>query len=203
MLAKYNIKSVAPSAKKIAGYLPPYKEKLGLRTPGIYTISCECGMVYIGQSGQTIQLRIKEHNRNTQLAQLEKPAVAEHGFNNNQTINRPYTRLISAKSGYLDRITREAIEIELHPRNLNREDGLMFSKSWAPLLHTLKKRSKLLITTGLTVRTLRHLHYIDSLALCYITAPPNGSRCSLHLIGPCPSTFLLAHSLINFAPVPV
>jgi hypothetical protein len=64
MLAKYNIKSIALPPKKIACYLPPYKEQLGLRTPGIYGIPCECGMVYIGQSGRTIQLRIKEHNRN-------------------------------------------------------------------------------------------------------------------------------------------
>jgi hypothetical protein len=27
------------------------KDALGLRTPGIYSIPCECGRVYIGQSG--------------------------------------------------------------------------------------------------------------------------------------------------------
>jgi hypothetical protein len=63
MLAKHNIKNVALPPKKILSYLPPVKDALGLRTPGIYSILCDCGKVYIGQSGRSIQLRIKEHNR--------------------------------------------------------------------------------------------------------------------------------------------
>jgi hypothetical protein len=54
MLAKYNIKSVAIPSRKIASYMPPTKDAPGLRTPGIYNIPCECGKVYIGQSGRTV-----------------------------------------------------------------------------------------------------------------------------------------------------
>jgi hypothetical protein len=31
--------------QKIFRYLPPVKDALGLRTPGIYSIPCECGKV--------------------------------------------------------------------------------------------------------------------------------------------------------------
>jgi len=55
MLAKRNI--------KIISQLPPVKDALGLRTPRIYSIPCESGGVYIGQSGRSVQLSIKEHNR--------------------------------------------------------------------------------------------------------------------------------------------
>jgi len=56
MLAKHKIKIVALPPRKVFSYLPPVKGALGLRTPGIYSIPYECGRIYIGQSGQSIQI---------------------------------------------------------------------------------------------------------------------------------------------------
>jgi hypothetical protein len=80
LLGRHNIKCIAMPPTKISNFLPKIKDDLGLRTPGIYSIPCECGKVYIGQTGRTIENRIKEHQRNTRLLQTEKSALAEHSL---------------------------------------------------------------------------------------------------------------------------
>jgi hypothetical protein len=45
---------------------------------------------------------------------------------------------ISTKVQYMDWIVKDGVEIEHRLNNLNKEDGLVTSRSWIPLVHSLK-----------------------------------------------------------------
>jgi hypothetical protein len=83
MLAKHSIKSTPLPPKKASNVLPPVKDAVRLKTPGIYSIRCECEKIYTGQSGGSIQIRVKEHEKHIRLAQTEKSAVTKHSINQN------------------------------------------------------------------------------------------------------------------------
>jgi len=57
-----DIKCDGLQPRKISSFHRPVKDDLGLGTTGVYSINCECGQVYIGQTGRSIQTRIKEQH---------------------------------------------------------------------------------------------------------------------------------------------
>jgi hypothetical protein len=114
------------------------KDDLGLRTPGVYNIPCICGQVYTGLTGRSIQTRIKEHHWHMQLRHPDKSVVAEHRFNHNNVIKFQETQILYFIPGYMEQLIMEAVELEIQPNNMNREDGLTLSGSLKPLLHFLR-----------------------------------------------------------------
>jgi hypothetical protein len=43
------------------------------------------------------------------------------------------------KQDGMEHIIKEATESELHPNNMNRDEGFSLRKSWKPLLQTIKE----------------------------------------------------------------
>jgi hypothetical protein len=116
---------------KLSSLLRPVKDHLGLRTPGVYRIPCECGRVYIGRTGRSVDIRIKEHQRHIRLDHPDKSAVAGHSIDQGHRIQFHDASILATKTRYMDRIVRE------DPYNINREGGFCLSKSWKPLIGSL------------------------------------------------------------------
>jgi hypothetical protein len=61
LLGKLNIKMVSIPAKRSSHMLRPVKDDLGLKVSGVYSIPCQCGEVFIEQTGQSFETRGKEN----------------------------------------------------------------------------------------------------------------------------------------------
>jgi hypothetical protein len=60
-------------------------------------------------------IRLKEPQWNIRLQHPDKSAVAEHSIDQGHRIQFHDASILATKTRYMDRIVREAIEIELHP----------------------------------------------------------------------------------------
>jgi predicted GIY-YIG superfamily endonuclease len=46
----------------------------------VYSIPCECGRSYIGETGRLLAVRLREHRHNLQQGLLEKSKLAQHAY---------------------------------------------------------------------------------------------------------------------------
>jgi hypothetical protein len=79
------------------------KDKFGYNVLGIYCIPCECGKVYVIQTGHTITARCK-YERHLWLQELEKSAVAEHSIETGHKIGFGEATVLAKSKGYMDRL---------------------------------------------------------------------------------------------------
>jgi hypothetical protein len=107
---------------------------------GGYSIPCSCSKVYIGESGRSVKVRLKEHCADIIYDRTKKYSVAEHSHKSNHQICIEDAKVIAMEDHYNKRHIREALEIEKHPQNFNKDDGLVLSESWKPLIHTFKNK---------------------------------------------------------------
>jgi hypothetical protein len=95
----------------------------------VYSVPCECGKVYIGQTGRSIETRVEEHHH---YIRLENTAIES---NSSSPVSSP-------PSPDTYRMIREAIEIDLNPNKMDKNDGLRLRQSRKPVIHCLKESRK-------------------------------------------------------------
>ena len=96
----------------------------------VYRIPCECGKVYIGETGRSMHKRIKEHDRDIRLARTQTSAVSEHTHKTGHYLLWNEVKFIDRDSHWYTRRVKEAIHIRLHPNNINRDSGIEIPEAW-------------------------------------------------------------------------
>jgi len=100
----------------------------------VYKIPCSCGQVYIGETGRIINLRIKEHQRDVKLKHVTQSALLKHNIEIGHQILFNKTITVANITSYFPKKFKEAIEIQKHPNNLNRDNGYNINKIWKTIL---------------------------------------------------------------------
>jgi len=101
---------------------------------GVYKIDCSCGKSYIGETGRSMKIRLKEHTADIKNERSRTSALAEHSSKTKHHVCLESARIIAREDNYHKRKIREAIEIMKYPQNLNRDNGSEISGNWLPLI---------------------------------------------------------------------
>jgi hypothetical protein len=94
--------------------------------------------VYTGQTGRSVDIRLKEHQRHIRLEYPEKSTLVEHSIDQRHRIPFHSVSILTMKTRYMDRIVEEAIEIELGLYNTKTDGGFYLCKSWKPIISSLE-----------------------------------------------------------------
>jgi hypothetical protein len=142
----------------------------------------------MGQTGRSVDTRIKEHQRHIRLEHTDKSAVAEHWADSGHRILFHNTSIFATKTRCMCRIVREAIENKLHLNNMNRDVGFCLRKSWKPLISSGRNPRNMtpVPATRSTIRNKLSLVYcvILSVRVCSVLNPNTRRRLAFHSLPP-------------------
>ena len=84
-----------------------HKEKVvESQKPGVYRIPCECGLLYVAETGRNILIRLKEHKTNCENAEQDKFAVVKHTWTYDYRIKWDEANILAIDSHKLSRKMR-------------------------------------------------------------------------------------------------
>ncbi len=103
----------------------------------VYEIPCmDCSMVYVGETGRTLDKRLKEHQYAVKRHD-EKNGIAVHAWNSNHKVNWLEAKVKERVENYTRRRITEAVVIQSLPSTSNLDNGLELNPTWQPIIASL------------------------------------------------------------------
>ena len=119
---------------------PPSTSRLGI----VYCIPCNCGRVYIGETGRCLSIRISEHKRAVQHLDKSNALAVHITEHMDHQIQWEESTIIEFESNWYRRRLKEAIWIKRTANTLNTDPGLHINVTWnTMLLKPTDKRCRL------------------------------------------------------------
>lgn len=105
---------------------------------GIYQVPFSFGKSYISQNSRSFQAFLKNYIDDTTHNDT-KSTIYEHSFETQHIICFDQANMLASVPYHNPQIIWEALKIENHPNNFNREDNYIIRWSWRPIIHHLSQ----------------------------------------------------------------
>ena len=135
LASKHNIRTAFKSSTTLRNVLTKVKPA-NVRTDTkecIYKIPCECGNVYIGETGRPLSVRINEHKRNCSRGEMEKSKLAEHAWSHSHKILFDKAEPIAKESNAWKRKIKESAFITGN-KNVFSQQSIQLKDIWFPII---------------------------------------------------------------------
>ena len=153
---KLNIRTAFTSRntfkKQLCHTKPEEKEKTDKNC--IYSIPCECGNEYIGETGRPLKVRVKEHQKKVEKKQYYSSKLAEHVKDNKHKIKWENTTVLARENNWKYRKIEEAIEMSMR-ENIISQPSFEIDKMWIPILKQERERNSGGVRSGFSTRVRR------------------------------------------------
>ena len=128
-----NIRAVFKTTLTLRRYLTKVKTPTDPNnTKGVvYMIPCECGRVYVGETGRTLKQRITEHKRAVKNADSNN-GLAVHVAGTGHTIHWDEAEVVCREEQWTKRKIKESLTIKARANNLNLDTGASIDPNWNP-----------------------------------------------------------------------
>ena len=110
-----------------AGYKAIFKSNTNLKTlltaknksklpdfshPGVYSVECNCGKHYVGETGRMIGTRINEHVQSIEKRKWDSLEISMHTESYERGYKLENIKVLKIEGSIFDRKVREALEIQ-------------------------------------------------------------------------------------------
>jgi predicted GIY-YIG superfamily endonuclease len=111
----------------------------------VYSIPCRCGKCYIGETGRTLETRLKEHKQSLTVRRCDVTTskLVEHAFAEDHIFEWDNAKVMTSEKEWKARKFHEATHIYMGGDEVICAPSMDIDPAWKPILDDYKKAKKI------------------------------------------------------------
>lgn len=107
---RYGLRTAFHSRKTLGNFICDITPKITTMESKnvIYSIPCECGAVYLGETGRPLGVRVGEHKKNVKEGKTFSSKLAEHVWDQQHKVLWDDVKIVGRETGIVKRKIKEA-----------------------------------------------------------------------------------------------